>query len=434
MRAVVVACVALAASRVHAETPRRIVAFEVRGPSKLTDQTAEYLSHYALGDAITTRDIPLLEQAFLSSELFESVAVTLEDAPDGVVVVATLDDKHSWIVAPTLFVLPGNRALGVGFAENDFRGRNQKILLYGQLGTKESIFFGTFWNPSVEGTPLSYRIDLYAYQRDIVEYANPTTDAADDAVARTTRSIYLGGGFLVGWRFAWWLIGDLRLRGAHVTFDDARDGADQRVETPEKDGWDVTFQPRLTLDARHHLFGVTWGPYAQVIYDHSIPGLDDYGYSSILGRFYYSWRFFQEHQLEVRTGAGIGTQLPLHEDFSLGGATDLRGYEVSRFRGDAYAFGRLEYSVPVTKWRFFAFRGIGFWDTGTTGFHAPRTGGDRIYLPTQAEGIDRWRNDVGLGLRVYVKAVVLPLLGLDLAYGIEARAPEVYFEVGLTDF
>jgi hypothetical protein len=29
---------------------------------------------------------------------------------------------------------------------------------------------------------------------------------------------------------------------------------------------------------------------------------------------------------------------------------------------------------------------------------------------------------------------VLPLLGLDLAYGVEARSTEVYFELGLTDF
>ena len=44
------------------------------------------------------------------------------------------------------------------------------------------------------------------------------------------------------------------------------------------------------------------------------------------------------------------------------------------------------------------------------------------------------RNDVGVGLRIYVKAVVLPLLGLDFGYGLEGHSPELYFEVGLTDF
>ena len=54
-------------------------------------------------------------------------------------------------------------------------------------------------------------------------------------------------------------------------------------------------------------------------------------------------------------------------------------------------------------------------------------------LPSQL-GPGGVRNDVGVGLRIYVKAVVLPLLGLDLGHGIEGHSPEVYFEVGLTDF
>ncbi|HWU90450.1 MAG TPA: hypothetical protein VN253_24465, partial [Kofleriaceae bacterium] len=125
--------------------------------------------------------------------------------------------------------------------------------------------------------------------------------------------------------------------------------------------------------------------------------------------------------------------LPFHEELSLGGAVDLRGYAVDRYRGDTRLVYRTEYSVPIARWRSFAFRTIGFWDTGYIAFHVPRPGGDRDYLPAPLEG-GLWRNDVGAGLRVYVGAVVLPLLGLDLAYGIEARSPEVYFELGLTDF
>ena len=438
MRAVVVLVLAWAsvASAQTAEPPRPIVGFSVRGPSKLTDQTAEYLSHVAIGERITSRDLPRIAEALLSSELFESVVVTLEPAADGVVVVCTLDDKHSWVIAPTIFLLSGNQAFGVGFAENNFQGKNQKLLLYGQIGTRESLLFATFLNPSISGTPLTYRIDLYAYRRGITEYANPTDDAEDASIARITTTTYLGGGALIGYRPAWWLTADLRFRGAKVTFRDTRLDDDARTPQPipEADGWDVSMQPRLTLDARKHRYGVTWGPYAQLILDASIPGLDDYDYSSALIRAYYSWRFFAEHQLELRGGLAAGKNLPLHEELSLGGATDLRGYSLDRFRGDARAFGRVEYSVPLFRWKYFWFRGIGFWDTGAVGFHHPRTGGDRIYLLSQHEGIDRWRNDVGAGLRIYVKAIVLPLLGFDVGYGIEGKSPAVYFELGLTDF
>ena len=114
-----------------------------------------------------------------------------------------------------------------------------------------------------------------------------------------------------------------------------------------------------------------------------------------------------------------------------GGATDLRGYELDQYRGDSVGVLRGEYSVPMFKWWLFKFRGLAFYDTGVATFEHPRM--DRNYLPDQL-GRTFYGNDVGLGLRAYVKAVVLPLLGIDVGYGIEGRSPQVYFELGLTDF
>lgn len=178
---------------------------------------------------------------------------------------------------------------------------------------------------------------------------------------------------------------------------------------------------------------MSWGGYLQLIGDATIPGLDDYDYQIVLARAYYAWRLFREHQFEMRVSGGLGRHLPFHEELTLGSVVDLRGYASDRFRGDTRGLYRIEYSVPITKWRFFAFRAIGFWDTGYMAFRNPRAS-SRAYLPNQREGVSYWRNDVGAGVRVYVKAIVLPLLGLDVAYGIEARSPEVYFQLGLTDF
>lgn len=419
-----------------ADAGRPIVGFDVRGVSKVKPQTLGYLSHTAIGDVIDAGDVPRIEQALVSSELFTTVAVTLEAAPGdpspGVIVVATATDKHSWIIAPTLFVLPGNRALGIGFAENDFRGLDQKILLYGQIGTRTSLFLGVFLDPAVHGTQLTYRADVYAYHRLIDEYANPAGDPGSFAIARTTTATYVSAGALIGWNFRWWLVGDLRLRGAYVDFRDAEDTAGQPVALPEKDGWDVTLQARLTLDHRHHRYGVTWGSYVQLHLEPSVPGLDSYGYQYALLRAYHSWRLFEEHELELRGIVNAGRHLPFQEDLTLGGTIDLRGYDVDQFRGDTRAVARAEYSVPLFKWRFLAFRAIGFYDVGYVGFRSHRPA-DRDYLPNQT-GAGYWRSDVGAGLRIYLNNIVLPLLGLDLGYGIEGHSPEVYFEVGLTDF
>ncbi len=412
--------------------PRPLVGFAVRGDSKLQPQTLGYLAHVELGDQIGSDDLPRIEQALISSELFKSVQVALEDAPDGVTLVATAIDKHSWVVAPTVFALPGNQAFGVGYAENNFRGLDQKFLLYAQLGTSTSLLFATFLDPSFRGSKLTWRTDLYLFRRQINEYANPHGDPQSTDIGRSTTATYLGGGALIGWNFLWWLVGDVRLRGAYVYFRNAKDADGALVALPEKDGWDFTLQAHLTLDRRHHRFGVTWGSYAQVDLEPSIPGIDSYGYQIATLRAYQSWRLLEEHELELRTSFGVGRHLPLHEDFTLGGVSDLRGYAVDQFRGDLRTTARAEYSVPLFKWRFFAFRAVGFYDVGYLGYQFRRPD-DRVFLPNQLRG-GYVRNDVGAGLRIYLNNIVLPLLGLDLGYGIEGHSPEVYFEVGLTDF
>jgi outer membrane protein assembly factor BamA len=411
-----------------------IVGFKPRGHTKVTETTLERLSHFHVGDPISTDNIAELEAAFLTSELFKTVKVTLEDTPGGVLVIATLDDKMSWIAAPTVYDAPSTWSVGLGYAENDLLGQNKKMLLYGQLGNKSNLFFGTFLDPQVNGTPLQLRFDIYTYKQIRTEYLNPTTDPRSFAIARETAEIFLDAGLLVGWTFRWWLVGDFRLRGAYVAFREthADDAARTPLPAPEVDGWDITGQARMTADYRHHLFGVTWGPYAQVVAESSV--LDTYHYQDLLMRAYYSWRLFSEHQLELRANFNVGRHLPFHEELSNGGESDLRGYAVDQFRGDLQAVGRAEYSVPITKWKFFAFRALGFFDSGYIGYHFRDLSGKRDYLPTESNGAHWFRNDVGVGFRVYVKAVVLPLLGVDLGYGIEGHSPELYFELGLTDF
>jgi outer membrane protein assembly factor BamA len=224
---------------------------------------------------------------------------------------------------------------------------------------------------------------------------------------------------------------ELRVRSAYVYFRDVHDAANNPATVPEKDGKDTTAQLHITLDHRIHRYGVTWGPYAQLELEQSIPGFDDYGYFYYLLRAYYSWHFFGEHELEFRGFLNGGYHLPFHEEVALGGVGDLRGYPTDEFRGDFNAVLRAEYSVPITKYKIFAFRALGFYDTGYDTFLSRRA--DRDYLPTQLN-TSFVRNDVGAGLRVYVKSVVLPLLGLDFGYGIEGKSWEVNFEVGLTDF
>ena len=62
----------------------------------------------------------------------------------------------------------------------------------------------------------------------------------------------------------------------------------------------------------------------------------------------------------------------------------------------------------------------------------PTLTGFRDFLPDTPSGLvrDSWHNGIGLGLRMYLKGIVLPLFGVDVAYGFESGAVQVYLALG----
>ena len=407
-----------------------VVGFRVRGHSKVTERTLARLSHVAIGDDVQPRDLAQIQAALLSSELFEAVDVTLEAAPGGVVVIATADDKHSWIAAPTVYVLPGNLAVGAGFAENDFRGEDEKILLYGQLGTRDTFLFGTFLVPQIGDTHLFVRFDVLPSYRVNDEYDN--TDARSPVIVRTSTETYLDAAVLGGYRFAWWLASDLRLRGAWLHYSDAHGPGGAAQLPPEVGGWDISLESHTVLDARVHRFGVSSGPFALLYTNVALPRISTYAYAIATLQAGYAWRLFGEHEVELRGSGDLGWHMPFRQEVTLGGASDMRGYAFHQLRGDERAVARAEYSVPVFRWRPLAFRALAFFDAGYIALRHAGGNAQRDYLPVERGA---WgRNAAGAGLRIYVRSVVLPLVGFDVGYGIESRTPEIYFELGLTDF
>jgi outer membrane protein insertion porin family len=415
--------------------PVRVLGFRTKGHTKLRARTLTYLSHVDIGDFVMQGDEPALEAALMSSELFKSATVAFVPVNDNdVIVECTLDDKMSWIAAPTAYVLPSHWSVGAGYAESDLGGTNRKLLLYGQLGNRTSLFLGTYLDPAIHGTKWQMRFDVYVLHEIEDEYVNPPNDPTSQAVGRETTYNFLDAGALLGYAFRWWLVVDGRIRGAYVYYRDPHDANGNPMPAPDVDGWDWAVQERATIDHRFHYRGVTWGPYLQLIGEEAIPIASTYQYQDATLRAYYSWKLFGMHELELRTNFNIGRHEPFNEEQTVGGVGDLRGYDVDQFRGDTRAMFRAEYSVPVVNWRMFYWRAIGFFDSAYAAFNFEDPSGQRNYLPSQAPG-DSWlRTDVGVGVRLYVSSIVLPLLGFDVAYGIEARAIEYYFELGLTDF
>jgi outer membrane protein assembly factor BamA len=417
----------------------------VEGNRKTTSSTVREISDLEVGDPWSEQVRRRAEDELVTSGLFRSVEVDDQTTATGVRVVLRVRDKHSWIIAPTYYDQPTNRGGGLGFGENNLLGRNKKLLLYGQKATGDSFFIGAFIDPSVRGGPWRWQLDLYLRSARVIEYAAPRAWRDDPAPVRVSRLRYLNAGLQIGRELRDGAVLEGRLRGADVSFSDVAlaDGATPEdvgvapgdpVPAPGAAGWDLSAEVLATFDDRVNTWGLVEGSRAIFTWERSLPGADfDYWYVGT--QLQRGVVLAGSHNLVAELALGIGEDMPFQQEYSIGG-TGHRGLENGQLRGDLRAVGNLEYSVPVVTVRGVALRGLGFVDAGYAGFFdiQPDDARFRHYLPgADADGAAPYKTSVGLGTRVFLRQVVLPLLGLDFGYGVERRDFEIYLAIGLVD-
>jgi outer membrane protein assembly factor BamA len=438
--------------------------------TKTTDDTVLYIADIEEGDDWDEEIQEKVKRDLVSSGLFKEVDVFSEPHPKGggVRVTIIVQDRHSWVVAPTFYNQPTNTGGGIGFGESNLFGENKKLLLYGQVATGDTFFVGAYVDPSVGGTPVNWAADVFLRYERVIEYSAPTRYLIDDEhrvdPVRRSKMMYLNGGLKLGVTILRSLKLEQRIRGAKVAFykndlhEDALDdqslvcgeacptpgetdveiGAGGLPE-PGSEGWDISAESVITFDRRANWYGITTGSRLQLSYETSVPGSDfDYWYSTFT--FERALRFFKKTNFIIRGLAGYGQDLPFQQEYT-GGGTTLRGYENKEFRGDVKLSTNLEYSVPFFTIKGFAFRGLAFVDSAYVAFlDIEDSDTFRHYLPDadvtrkNVSNLAPLKNSVGGGIRLYVRQIVLPLLGLDLGYGLESGGVEVYFAIGVTDF
>ncbi len=441
------ACLALllAARVAHADDIAEIV---VEDNSKTTSDTVILISKIEVGDAWTPDMAEEIKRNLVSSSLFKDVEVFTEPVKGGVKVHILAKDKHSWVIAPALYNQPTNKGGGVGFGENNLFGLNQKLLLYGQVATGDSFFIGAWVIPSIGGTRFSAQFDTFLKSARNIEYAAPTKWIQSPKPVRESRIHYLNGGFKLGMGLFGGARIEARLRGAKVSY--VRDankyvGApdermaqleiadDEAVPLPGKEGWDISNEWTLSIDHRANWYGVQSGYKFNAVYETSLPSLgSDFHYQLATASLFRAWQVLARHNFVVRMGVNYGNKLPFQQEFKTGG-TSMRGYLNDQFRGDFKAGLNLEYSVPMITVYGLSIRGLVFLDSAYTTF-LKVSNPERNYLPdSDARGLKPFRNSVGVGTRFYLRQIVLPLLGLDVGYGLEANDVQVYLAIGLTD-
>jgi hypothetical protein len=307
------------------------------------------------------------------------------------------------------------------------------------------------------------------YGRNI-EYAAPSKYLDDPKAVRESKITYLNFGFKLGVEPIRGFKLDARIRGAHVGYGQVRicsqdsslaygdagcvHGADgtigditgdptsdpTNIPKPGNEGWDVSNELTVTFERKSNWFGVQRGRRVKFSYEYAVPHLSDFHYYRVGAELFRGWQVLEHHNLVLRSSLNVGHHLPFQQELLTGG-TNARGWLNNQFRGDFQALGTMEYSLPLFEIYGFSVRGLGFWDSSYTTFLATDNP-ERNYLcatrsssctSLETRGLAPFKNSVGVGTRLLLRQIVLPLLGLDLGYGLESRDVQVYLAIGLTD-
>lgn len=417
----------------------------VLGPEKTRPETVEAYSQVGTGDVVTAEELTRVERRLVATGLFQNVRVSTQPTGDGRVrLVLEVEDKASWVVAPTFSVSNSNIGGGVLYAESNLWGRSKKFATALQISTAESGLFVGFLDPDLFGFP-PLRLSFEGQVRsDRVEEYKPGASQEVPEVVRRTRlnsgsmaselSVMVAERVRVGAKYRVMLIdAQAPSQDTPVTEPAFEPGPVQR---------DASLRLMVGIDTRQNLHAVMEGLNVEASMELSNPGVwSNFRYKRFGLLYRHGLRFFEEHNLVLRGEAITGVDLPFHQELVAGGSS-LRGFIYRQFRGDTRLSFTAEYHFPLFTIRSLSFRGVGFSDTGLLMWRSLpadlqlKDVNGRVvrgYLPESKSGLDgaTLAQGVGVGLRLFLRSVVLPLVGVDVAYGVNSGEFRFYLVAGV---
>jgi outer membrane protein assembly factor BamA len=455
------------------EIGQRIVEIKIVDNSKTDAVTIEYIADVRVGQPLSAELVDGAKVRLLSSGLFKDVNIYWEGGVvdkenfHGVRLIISAKDKLSWIIAPIFAASSSNYGGGLAYAESNAFGKNKKFLVLADYTTAEKMLFAAYLDPQIRDTRWYWRADLLLRRDTIVEYAANHDD--NPRLSRATDVDTFGAGLLAGINITRRFHLDLRLKiyydrvnpsSCYNTTNSDGSGTPDVVASqgghcrqPSSSGWDNTLTANIGYDGRSKVYGVLHGFMINFTYQYGASWLGTrFDYHLLSGNGMYAWRFFKEHNLLLKVGADVFFDPPFKQELEVGGeptsgGITARGFIYRQYRGDTDVRATLEYLLPLFTVYGLSFRLIAFYDTNLTWFRSIPSQGDgplarfvvrgsgfRDFLPDTPSGVvrDSWHNGIGGGLRLYLKGIILPLVGVDFAYGFESRAFQWYISLGST--
>ncbi|HVV50557.1 MAG TPA: BamA/TamA family outer membrane protein [Polyangia bacterium] len=425
------------------------------------ESTVRSIAGISIGDTLESDTLDVVRERLNTTGLFADVNVWWEPHGSGVRVNISVKDKFPWAPVPTASWSANNKSLGLIFVHGNLFGRGKQLLIGARLAQIDSGAVLAYRDPSLFGTWMYWQLQGVVQRQVIPEYDSFGNGISLGSPVEFRETKLFSYGFEPAFGVAWmrrvktqvaWHLEKFSFFGGGTGSDDPVTGVSLVPATNV--GTAGYGRAMLSFDFRAREFSVMTGE--------ALTGAFDYGGSAFGGDFNFwkagaSWeqgiKFFRAHNLVYAGGAVIGHDLPFWSENTAGG-TNLRGYLGQQFRGDTQLWGKLEYHFPLFSISSLDFRALGFYDVqaiwfretpeGTTvtdpnavsptyGSYVQRNTSDgRSFLAPPQVGFNRdaIHNDVGFGLRFFLRSVAVPLVGVDFGYGIEAANWQFIIVVG----
>jgi outer membrane protein insertion porin family len=432
------------------------------------ESTVLSIAGISIGDTLEADTLDMVRERLNTTGLFADVNVWWEPHGSGVRINISVRDKFPWAPVPTASWSSTSKSFGLVFVHGNLFGRGKQLLVGARIATIGPGFghlepgaVVAYRDPSLLGSWAYWQLQGFVQRLIIPEYQNSGLTPMGDPVTlsspyefRETRLFNYGfePAFGIAWlrrvktQVAWHLE-----KWEHFDYgsDDPVTGVP--LVSATNGGTSAFGRAMLSFDFRAREFAVMTGGALSGNVDYGSPG---FGSDFTFWRAGVGWeqgiRFFRSHNFIYSAGATIGNNLPLWNENTAGG-NNLRGYIGQQFRGDTQMGGKAEYHFPLFSIGSLDFRALGFYDVQAVWFrnlppgppsltdpynniqYLQRNTPDARTFPTftpSGFSRDSIHNDVGAGLRFFLRSVAVPLVGIDFGYGLEAGSWQYLIVVG----
>jgi outer membrane protein insertion porin family len=417
------------------------------------ESTVRSIAGLSNGELLEADTLDKVRERLNTSGLFADVNVWWEPHGEGVRVNIAVKDKFPWAPVPTASWSANNKSLGLLFVHGNLFGRGKQLALGGRLATVDSGATLAYRDPALFGSWAYWQLQGLVQRQVVPEYDSFGLGTLSDPyeIRETTFTSY---GFDLAFGIAW-----LRRVKTQVSwhlerfnFDKSDNPTDPNVLlAPSMQGGVLGVgRAALSFDFRAREFAVLTGAALTGYVDYASPAFKS-DYKMYRGGVIWEQgiKFLRRHNFVYSAGAFAGHDLPFFAENTAGGP-NLRGYLYQQFRGDTQLSGKAEYHFPLFSIGSMDFRGLGFYDIAAVWFReipmgaAPVTdaGGNSYFprdtydqrtfpvtLPSGFSFSQSVHSSVGVGLRFFLRSVAVPLIGVDVGWGIEDNLHPQYLIV-----